>query len=175
MKGLTLFEVLVCCFLLSVFLLMVFSVFSVGNTAYYTDIGLLELQQKLRRISDLMSRELRQARAKETLIDEDGGLLTFSIPVDIKTNPPTYSQSISYYRNSNNQIIREHPESDLAIIATNITRLQFLCCDYNGCSLGYNCSQAKQLEVRIEAQTVAGSRLIRLSRTERVTLRNDLR
>lgn len=171
MKGLTLIEILVSSVLVSLLALIVFSIFSVGESAYQADLGRLSLQQQLRQAQDILVREIRQAKIGEIVILENGKRFSFKIPVDIRSSPEVYSRLITYYLEGNSLLIREHPQENQKIIANNISNVMFRCCNPSGCSL--DCTKAQQVEVELKAQARIATREIFLTKKEKISLRNE--
>ena len=157
--------------IISVLAGMLFSVFSSGSAAYYSDMGYLDAQQQLRQAMDVITREIRQSKAEDAIISDAGGRVEFTIPVDLSMYPPAYSRSISYYRDTDNRLIREHPAGAQKVVAHNVTELSFACCGAGGC--GFDCSHALLFEVACRTGVLAAHRNATLSSKERIAFRNE--
>lgn len=128
-KGLTLIEILVSIAILTIVIAGIFAVLNLGDMTWHSDMGLVDLQQAGRQAMDGMVREVRQSRTSDITISEPGpdtgAKIQFIIPLDITTDPITYSETISYYRNSSNQLIREYPQGETKVLANYIDSLSF--------------------------------------------------
>ncbi|MCM8786681.1 MAG: prepilin-type N-terminal cleavage/methylation domain-containing protein [Candidatus Omnitrophica bacterium] len=157
MKGFSLIEIVICIGIVSIVAWAAFSVFGVIDRAYHWEMGMLELQQKVRPVIDGMLREIREG-LNVTLAD-GGATITFNIP-DVSNN-------ITYYL-SNNQIIRSHDDTD-RIIASNIDFLCF-CWDITNNNCTTSCSD--NFVVRVEGTKTVRQKELFFNLTEVVRLRN---
>lgn len=164
-RGFTLVEILVSIAILSIVILGIFSVLNLGDVTWHSDTGLLYLQQGVRQAMESMIKEIRQSRSSDMAISEpgpnDGSRIQFKILLDINNN--TYSDFITYYRNSDNQLIREY-QSATQVLANDINSLNF--------SLS-----ADMLETQLSAQKTVRGRVLSFpvtgALTEQVRLRNE--
>lgn len=165
MRAFTLVEVLVIMLILVFIVLGIYSVLNVGRQAYNDDLGLLDLHQQARRVIDGMVRELRQAKreaSRPITISQGGTTIEFYIP--------NVSSSIRYYRNANNQVIREHPSGTLKILSNDITNLCF-CWDSSNNTCLTNCTNI--FSIHIDASKTVMNNPLSFSLTEKVRLRNE--
>lgn len=179
LKGFTLVEILVSAVILSFIIAGLFAIFSVANISWYTDMGLLGLQQQARQAMYRMVREIRQGSPLRKTIDD--GKITFYIPPAVYGDP--WVESISYYRDVNdtnndgvvNQIIREYPPGTKKILANDIDSLSFCCWDGVDCCnpILEDCSNLPVLQIQLRATRTVRQRPLVFSLTEKVRLRND--
>lgn len=125
MKGFTLLEVIITVTILSLVMIGVFSVFNIADKGWNQDMGVLDLHQEARQVMDRMVKEIRQSKNEDITISNAGEKVDFIIPTGVANSTITYSDTISYYRNVNNQIIREHPVNNAHVLANNIVGLNF--------------------------------------------------
>lgn len=169
MNGFSFIEVLISVVVLVLVSLAIFVVLNVGEGAFNSDNGLLDVLESARRTSDLIAAEARQSSSLE--INGDGTRVTVSVPVDITTSPITYSQDISYYRDENERmLIREHPPGTSQPVAGNIEELTFCCWKSGTC--GTDCSGSKVLEISVQAGKTVRQRHLQYGLKQRVRLRN---
>jgi len=185
LKGFTLAEILVSAVILSLIIAGIFAILSVANISWYTDMGLLGLQQQARQAMYKMVREIRQSSPLRKTID--GGKITFYIPpevyADADGNLNPWVGPISYYRDVNdtnndgvvNQIIREYPPGTKKIVANDIDSLSFCCWDGVDCCnpILEDCSNLYVLQIQLRATRTVRQKPLVFSLTEKVRLRND--
>ncbi len=179
LKGFTLAEILVSAVILSLIIAGIFAILNVANISWYTDMGLLGLQQQARQAMYRMVREIRQSSPLRKTIDD--GKITFYIPPEVYGDP--WVGPISYYRDVNdtnnggvvNQIIREYPQGTRKIVANDIDSLSFCCWDGVDCCnpILENCSNLHVLQIQLRATKTVRQKPLVFSLTERVRLRND--
>lgn len=165
-RGFTLIEVLVSIAILSIVITGIFAVLNLGDMTWHSDMGLVDLQQQARQAMERMVKEIRQSRASDIAITEPGpnagSRIQFRIPLDITTSPVNYSDFIIYYRNINNQLIREY-QGTTKVLANYINSLNF--------SLSGNI-----VEIQLSAQKTVRNRTLSFplsgALTEQVKLRN---
>lgn len=116
LTGFTLAEILVSVAIAIFVISGVYAVLNVANISWFTDMGMLDLQQNARLAIDGMTREIRQSSSQEVAISGGGEKVVFSIP-DV-------SDTIAYYLN-NSQLIREHPAGTEKVIAYDVSSLDF--------------------------------------------------
>ena len=173
MRGFTLVEILVSLLILSVVLAGIFAVLNVGQMNWNSSMSSLDLQQQVRQAMDGMSKEIRQSSFSNITINPDQGAINFTVPIDITTNPITYSSTINYYLNDNSQIVREHPSGTTKILANDISNLSFCCVGIVAANcLDYDNSTAVQIYVEGN-KTVRGRTYLPFNLTEQVRLRNE--
>jgi len=173
MKGFTLIEVLISSVILIIIFTGVFLVLNAGDQSWNAGSGSLDLQQQVRQAMDGMSKELRQARGGNITIEPDGRSINFTVPINITTNPVTYSSVINYYLNAaGNQLERVHPvHTAPKILANDIADLTFCCQGGSGCS---DCQNSTLLQIQVNgAKTVRQRALTPFNLTEEVGLRNE--
>lgn len=160
MKGFTLVEVLVSAVILAIVAAGIYGVLNAGNLIYYNDMGLLELQQDVRRGMEAMINELREAsNIQITALDSDSDQIIFN---------SYQGAGVCYYRDINdsnadgivNQAIREYPSGARKVLANNITRLKFS-------------HISPYLTIEIKADKTARQRPLSISLKENVALRNE--
>lgn len=115
-RGFTLVEILVSVAIALFVVLGVYAVLNVGNTSWFTDMGMLDLQQEARLAMDGMIREVRQSSSGDVSITNGGEKVEFYIP-DV-------SSGISYFI-QNNELVREHPAGTEKVLAGDLTSLNF--------------------------------------------------
>jgi len=157
-KAFTLVEILVVVALLGLIVQAIFSVFNVGRDTFFSSGSSLQLQQSLRLAMDGMSREIRQSSASRVTLSNADTQIDFTIPIDI--TPLTYSGNITYFLNSNNQIMREHPSGTRKVIANDISALTFT-------------QAGNQIEIEITAAKTVKLRTLTLALKEKIELRNN--
>jgi hypothetical protein len=145
----------------------VFMILNFSDKVWWQDAGLVELQQKVRAVTDGMVREIRQSKPQDVTLDAatNGAKITFKITGN--------NNNISYYlQNIGGKLytVREHPAGTQEFLAGDINSLCF-CWDSstNSCSLG--CSNV--FTIRIDASKVVRQKTLPFSLIEKVRLRND--
>jgi len=160
MKGFTLVEFLVSAVILSIIVIGIYGVLNVGNIMYYSDIGLLELQQNARQGMEKMINELREAsNIQISTLDDNSDQIVFNNYKGV---------GIEYYRDINdlngdgivNQIIRQDPSGSREVLANNITRLKFLL-------------SSPYLTIEVKAEKSVRQIPLSFSLKENVALRNE--
>ena len=154
LKGFTLFEVLVCCTILSAILASIFGVFSVGNECWNINTVVLDLRQQARMSMDGMSREVRQSLPSAINITDGGARINFSIGV----------RPVSYYLD-HNQLIREYIPSGETVGVRRVLGNDMA-------SLNFSLSNST-VGIRIELENTAGGRNITIPLTTKLRLRNE--
>ncbi|MGE5197241.1 MAG: PilW family protein [Deltaproteobacteria bacterium] len=170
MKAFTLVEVLISVLILSMVVVAMFTVLNTGNVTYYADMGYLDLQHQVRAAMDGMIREIRQSRSKDVSVSGGGTTVEFKVPVDVLVYPAVYSDTVKYYLNDSNQIIREHPTGITKILANNIDSLNFCCQDNAVC--GTDCLHSRLFEVTLEAKNMIKQKVLSIYAKEKVNFRN---
>lgn len=150
-RGFTLVEILVSVAIALFVVLGVYAVLNVGNTSWFTDMGMLDLQQEARLAMDGMIREIRQSSFDDVFINNAGGKVEFYIP-DV-------SNSISYFI-QNNELVREHPAGKEKVLAGDLTSLNF--------SLA-----ADTVTILLAVGKTAQNRNLSFSLAQKVRLRNE--
>jgi len=153
MRGYSLIEIMVSAAILIVIVTAILFVFTVAEKSWYADLGIVELQQEVRQSMDGMSRELRQAESdisKPLVISGDGSSIQFYIN--------GYGDPINYYLNGT-ELVREHPQNTVKVLANNISNLTFCCVHDNICDT--DCSNFKVVRVQLRAgRTIKGRSLV---------------
>lgn len=146
-NGFSLVEILISIAILTVVTIGALAAFNIGNTVFFGESGLTDLQQEARRAMDGIIREIRQAKQEENrplTVTNDGGTITFFIPGF--NNPISYSLQ-------NGEISRTHMlNNGLSCnnkIALNISALNFCCEDSTSCE---SCEDSKLVRVELQAQ-----------------------
>jgi len=174
MRGFSLIEVLVSFGILIIVFAGVFAVLNVGQMNFGTGMASLDLQQQARQAMDGMTREIRQSKPGNITINPDGGAINFTVPINITTNPITYSSVINYYLNAtSNQLVRVHPAGTPPgkILANDITNLSFCCIGGADC---FDCQNSTTVQIQMEAtKSVRQRNLTSFNLTEQVRLRNE--
>ena len=171
MRGFTLIEVLVSFGILIIVFAGVFAVLNVGQMNFGTGMASLDLQQQARQAMDGMTKEIRQSRVNNITISTDRTMVDFTVPINITTNPITYSSVISYYLNADNQIIREHPTETTKVLANDIRNLSFCCIGGSDC---FDYQNSTTVQIQMEAtKSVRQRNLTSFNLTEQVRLRNE--
>jgi type II secretory pathway pseudopilin PulG len=172
MRGFSLIEILISSVILIIIFAGVFFVLNAGDQSWNAGTGSLDLQQQVRQAMDGMSKELRQARHGSIIIEPDARSINFTVPINITTNPPTYSSVINYYLNAtSSQLERLHPLNTAPkILANDISDLSFCCQGGSGCS---DCQNSTLLQVQVNGtKTVRQRVLTPFNLTQQVRLRN---
>lgn len=115
-NGFTLVEVLISTAIALFVVLGIYAVLNIGNITWFTDMGMLDLQQEARLAMDGMTREIRQSSPSGISITNGGEKAEFYIP-DV-------ADGISYFLR-NNQLVREHPAGTEKVLANDLTSLNF--------------------------------------------------
>jgi prepilin-type N-terminal cleavage/methylation domain-containing protein len=115
-KGFTLVEILLSAAIALFVVLGVYAVLNIGNATWFTDMGMLDLQQEARLAMDGITREIRQSSSSGMSITNGGEKVEFYIP--------GVASSISYSL-QNNQLVREHPAGTEKVLANDLTSLNF--------------------------------------------------
>lgn len=150
-KGFTLVEVLISMAIALFIVLGVYAVLNIGNATWFTDMGMLDLQQEARLAMDGMTREIRQSSPAGVSITNGGERAEFYIP-DVPNG-------ITYFL-QNNQLVREHPAGTEKVLANDLTSL--------------NCSLASgTVSVLLTFGKTAQNRNLSFSLAEKVRLRNE--
>ena len=163
MAAFTLAETLVSVFILGLLISGICGVLNVGNMAYLSDMGLLDLEQNTRQAMNSIVRELRAASVA-TIDSGDSSHITFTTP----------GFSAEYHHvDSNNdgvrdRIIRERT-GQTTILANNISDLCF-CWDATNNNCRTDCSNL--FTIRIRAAKTVMNRPLAFSLIEQVRLRN---
>jgi hypothetical protein len=137
-NGSTLLEMMVVVTIMLIVSAAVFSLHSVLDSTWNTDLGMTELQKNVRLGVDGMTREIRQSKPSQLAIP-NSQRIDFSIP----NHPGT----ISYYL-EDNKIIREYPAGTTKTIAEDITYFNLCCQGGTGCS---DCTGAKTVKISLRA------------------------
>ncbi len=148
-KGLTLIEVLVCCFLFTAIMASVSGVFSVGNRCWNIDMGILELQQQARQAMEGMSREIRQCNPASISITNSNTTITFTI-----------DSYLIEYRLQSGKITRRQSGQD-RVLGNNIKDLFF----------SQPSSSVVQVKIDLEKKTIPAGKVV-FSCVGKVRLRN---
>ncbi|TAN61784.1 hypothetical protein EPN16_02850 [bacterium] len=150
-EGFTLVEILISAAIALFVVLGVYAVLNIGNATWFTDMGMLDLQQEARLAMDGMTREIRQSSSSGMSITNVGEKVEFYIP-DV-------ASSISYSL-QNNQLVREHPAGTEKVLSGDLTSLNF--------------SLASDIvTIQLILGKTAQSRNLSFSLTEKVRLRNE--
>ncbi|MFH1093095.1 MAG: type II secretion system protein [Candidatus Omnitrophota bacterium] len=157
MKGYTLIELVVSIAIMSVVILALLAAFDAGQTLYSSSVKVMDVMQVVRKPMDAIIKEVRQSKPTDIMITNSGAQIQFVIPLGI--NPVTYSQTISYYVNNSNELVREHPPGIISVIAVNIDSINFLL-------------TANRLEVNLQVRANLKHQNLVLPVRETVTLRN---
>ena len=169
-KGFTIVELMVVLAVLVFLGAGITTVLTGGSNSYYTNMGLLDLQTSTRHAIDSMVTELRQSNSSDIQISSNQTSILFRVPINITTDPITYSSNITYYLNATSgRIMRAHPAGTEIILATDIDTLAFCC--WNGTTCGTSCSNATLLEVILGAQTTVHQRALSFALKEKISLR----
>lgn len=179
MRGFSLIEVLVSFGILIIMFAGIFAVLNVGQMNFGTGMASLDLQQQARQAMDGMTKEIRQGcqncpnNPNNITIASDGSGINFTVPINITADPITYSSTISYYLNEDNQVVREYPAgTSPKILANDITNLSF--CYYDIDSHSCIDTQSTTLQIHLGAsKTVRQKALTPFNLTEQVRLRNE--
>lgn len=114
--GFTFAEIMASVAIFTILAVAILSVLIVGQKAWHSDAGRVELQQQARLGMDGMIREVRESKGANISIS--GGLR-----IDI-SNYPGASGTISYYL-QNGQLIREYPAGTEKILAGDVEAVDF--------------------------------------------------
>lgn len=170
--GFTLIEILVSVSIMLFIAVGIYGVSNVGERAYSTDMGLLELQQQARQSMSGMIRELRQNDSSDITISSGGEKITFRIPSAL--SPIAYSSYIEYEK-VGTQIIRRllTTPAKSTTLANDINSLNFCCWKSGAC--GADCSGADILQVRLSAQKIVNRKTVSFPANGTVTGKVRLR
>jgi len=170
-KGFTVLEMLVAIAVFSMLMLCIYTIYMTGLKNYYFGSSEMHLQQQARVSIQNIMKEIRQSRYSDISINSGLNSISFKKPINIYTNPATYSGTITYYLDSNNkQIIRLDPSGSSKIISSNVNGAQFCC--FNGTSCDNSCASPDTLHVNIETQERIMNKTISYNLTEKIKLRN---
>lgn len=119
LTGFTFAETMVSTLIFSILAIAILSVLTIGQKAWHSDTGKVELQQQARLAMDGMTREVRESSSSGITQPADGlnsARLDFSVAEAAGT--------ISYYL-ENNQLIREYPAGTEKILANDVETVDF--------------------------------------------------
>ncbi len=175
-RGFSLIEILVSMLILTFITIGIYGVLNLGEKTFFSDMGLIDLQQQVRQSMDGMIRELRQSDSSDITIRLDRDKITFRFPSSI--SPIAYYPDIEYEK-VGAQIIRSHA-GNVTILANDINSLDFCCChDGSICDPALcdeDCSNADVLQVQLSANKTVNRRAVFFPSngavTEKVRLRN---
>jgi len=180
-SAFTFMEVMIATVVMMFIFAGVLSVFVNSTNVWTNDMGLVDLQQKTRRILHAMSREIRQSEPSTVTITGTNNI-RFSITDEI-TNPSTpVTYTIRYYYDAGNlRLVRENPtsgtacattwsDSKCAVVSNNVSVLTFCCLGGTGCT---DCSNAHSVQVSVTTSKTVKGRVLSLPLTEKVKLRNE--
>ena len=175
MKAFTLVELMISSFIMLLIVGGVFSVMNVANMDWYSEVGLLNLQQQTRQAMQGVVRELRQSRNQDIIITSTGSEIEFLVPNDITITPASYYQPIKYYVNASGQAVREHPLGTVAILANNIKNVNFCFWDGSDCCdvLMEDCSWIDVVQIDLESEKSIRQKVLSFDVTEKVKVRNE--
>ena len=118
-EGFTFAETMVSALIFSILAIAILSVLIVGQKAWHSDTGKVELQQQARLAMDGMTREVRESSSAGITQPADGAnsaRLDFTVAESAGT--------ISYYLDGN-QLIREYPAGTEKILAGDVETIDF--------------------------------------------------
>ena len=111
-NGFTLIEVLVAMGIMGFICMGIYAVLSMGSKTYNTEVGLIDLQQEMRRAADAMTREMRGASKSNITVNSSN--VTFNTMDD--TNISYYLSGSKIYRNNG---------TTPSVLASSITGITF--------------------------------------------------
>lgn len=159
-RGFTLLEVLISAVIFTFLIIGITEVLNIGNWAFPTDLGWVDLQQQSRQAMGWMTKELREGKNIQiTVINTDSDQITFNT---IDKNGVKYYRDIDDVNNDGvvNQVIREYPAGTRKILANYITRLKF--------------SQSNPiLRIDVRSDQTVRKKALSFSLTEQLRLRNE--
>lgn len=180
-SAFTFIEVMIASLVMLVIFAGVLSVLVNSVNIWDNDMGLVDLQQKTRRVLHGMSRELRQSEPSAVTITVSTAV-SFSITDDITdpSSPVTYTIRY-YYDSGNSQLVRENPTSGTAcdaawsdskcsILAGDVSAVDFCCLGGTGCT---DCSNAHSVQVSVTTSKSVKGRTLTVSLIKKVKLRNE--
>ena len=118
-EGFTFAETMVSALIFSILAIAILSVLIVGQKAWHSDTGKVELQQQARLAMDGMIREVRESSFAGITQPADGAN---SARLDFATSES--GETISYYLDGN-QLIREYPAGTERILANDVEVIDF--------------------------------------------------
>ena len=119
LTGFTFAETMVSTLIFSILAIAILSVLTIGQKAWHSDTGKVELQQQARLAMDGMTREVRESSSSGITQPADGAN---SARLDFTTAEA--GGTISYYL-ENNQLIREYPVGTEKILANDVETVDF--------------------------------------------------
>jgi len=119
LTGFTFAETMVSTLIFSILAIAILSVLTIGQKAWHSDTGKVELQQQARLAMDGMTREIRESSSAGITQPADGAN---SARLDFTTAEA--AGTISYYL-ENNQLIREYPVGTEKILANDVETVDF--------------------------------------------------
>ncbi|MDO8748169.1 MAG: hypothetical protein Q7J72_03510 [Candidatus Omnitrophota bacterium] len=119
LTGFTFAETMVSVLIFSILAMAILSVLTIGQKAWHSDVGKVELQQQARLAMDGMIREVRESSSAGITQPADGGN---SAQLDFTTVEA--GGTISYYLESN-QLIREYPAGTEKILSGDVETVNF--------------------------------------------------
>ena len=117
--GFTFAETMVCALIFGILAVAILSVLIVGQKAWHSDTGKVELQQQARLAMDGMIREARESGSADITQPADGAN---SARLDFTTSES--AGTISYYLDGN-QLVREYPADTERILANDVEAVDF--------------------------------------------------
>jgi len=163
MRSFTLLESVIAMGIVIVLLAGVYMALSVAQVSWDSGEGMIELQQSVRRATDVMVRELRRSKPSGvTVSGTDAERVDFIVPRSAKT--------IAYWIYGT-QLRREHPSGTFQVLANDVNNLSFCCVGGASC---FDCANASIVQVVVGAgKTVKGRSLRQFDLTDEVSLRNE--
>jgi prepilin-type N-terminal cleavage/methylation domain-containing protein len=137
-RGFTIIEVLISAVVMSLLILVAFSILDIGRGSWFSGDVQSELRKEMIRGFMSMERELREIRPISAYLSlnygESSNAVVFNIPQDSADSDTTvldnfgeieWSGNITYSLNGNNEIIRTAPDGTTKVLARGITNLEF--------------------------------------------------
>ena len=143
MRAFTLVEIMISTVILSIFMVGLYVVLNTGETTYYTDTGLLILQQQARHAIDRMVKELRNAAAPT--ISDSSRKITFNTKTE---------NNVKYYLDTtNNRIMRQVDTGTPQVVANYVTALTFCCYSDTTSTCTSTCTDSNLAEILLTASS----------------------
>ncbi len=163
MRAFTLVEILISTVILSIFMVGIYLILNTGETTYYTDTGLVIVQQQARLAMDKMIQELR--KAKPNTVSTDGARMNFDTAAET---------GISYYRDTaNNRLIREHLPDPNKTAGNYITGLTFCCYHDSPPECTTACAGSNLVEIELTTGSRFGKKDVAFSLKGQARMRNE--
>ncbi len=182
--AVTFIEIMISSIIMLLLAAMILTVMTSGNNIFNQDMGLIELQQKVRQTLYNMSRELRQAQVSSVTVNAANDNVSFSIVDDVTDTTSATTYDISYYLDAaGTSIVRENPDfnpncnvtwndNKCSSLVNNVNSIDFCCIGGSGTGSCTDCADAHTVEIGAELEKTVRGQVLSFSLKKKVRLRN---